>query len=278
MNTPNVQTNNKIAAVVVAYNPQPEALQRNVKAMLSAVDKVAIWWNSAPQPELFSNNEKVVMMGSGENHYIARPLNEVLQWCLENGYDHLLTMDQDSTWDDCAGFVQAALADNDPSVAIYSPNMNNQHDRSEAVRDVETVITSGSLTNVRIAQSIGGWREDYQIYWVDGEFCYRARINGYKVRMLTHHNMVHELGHQTRTLFGFYASNYSPIVYYFLIRNMLWMHREYGNKAVSMKCILYTLLFTTRGIILGEKQKCRKLSKICRALWEGMTARIKSIK
>lgn len=262
----------KIVAVIVAFHPDMELLRRNIEAIHDHVDKILIWRNS---PEDFnpilSRSPKIVLGGDGTNRFMAFSLNRALEWANNLGYKWLLTMDQDSVWDDFGNFITDALDDGDESVALYTPNVNRAFDPTPQHTDVETAITSGSLINVERALSIVGFKEKYEIYWVDGEFCFRARREGMKVRMLPHHNLTQQFGRQTRTLFGFQTSNYSPQSYYYLIRNMLWEHREHGSRAVSFRCIAHTLLFTTRGIILGEKQKMKKLGKISLAIWHGLT-------
>lgn len=262
----------KITTIIVAYHPDMELLRRNIEAIHDHVDKILIWRNSADDlSALTSLFPKIEMIGDGTNHFMAYPLNQALQWAHNHAYDWLLTMDQDSVWDNFGEFLIDALTDADDSVMLYTPNVNHAFDSTPTHTDVETAITSGSLINVERALGIGGFKEKYEIYWVDGEFCYRARREGMKVRMLPRHNLTQQFGRQTRTLFGFQTSNYSPQIYYYLIRNMLWEHREHGSRAVSFRCIAHTLLFTTRGIILGEKQKMKKLGKISLAIWHGLT-------
>lgn len=260
----------KVAAVVITYHPDLEDLHRNIEAFIDYVDVLIIWRNSTVEINIpIEYESKVQFMGNGENEYIALPLNKIIDWCVSNNYDYLLTMDQDSKWIHCASFIQKILSWDESDVAIYAPNVNNRYDSTVSYRDVESVITSGGMLNVQIAKKLGGFREDYKIYWIDGEFCYWARLHGYKIRILVDCEMKQQFGKQTRTIGGFYASNYSPIVYYFLFRNMLWMRREFKD-GVSLKCIAYTSLYNIRGIILGEKNKIKKILMIFRAFVAGL--------
>ena len=263
-----------IAAIVILYHPQTEEVLRNIRGFADAVDKVLIWRNSPESIDIPTDlRDKTVLLGRGENDYMAKPLNEALKWCEEQNCDYLLTMDQDSEWEDAIHFVSRAISAAEPDVAIYAPYVKGQYKKPEYDYDAESVITSGSLVNVNTARKLGGFREDYQIYWVDGEYCYWARKNGYKVRVLHDCALIQKFGKQTKTLFGFTTSNYSPEVYYFLIRNMIWMRREFPQ-GVSLKTIAYTLMFTTRGILLGEKNKFRKIHFINKAIVHGLFSRI----
>ena len=263
-----------VASVVVLYNPYIEEVFKNIRSYSQAVDKILLWRNSPERITVpIDLMDKVLLMGSGENGYMAKPLNAALEWCIGNGYDYLLTMDQDSKWTNAKYFVDRALSLAEDDVAVYAPYTVGQYEKPEQDYDAESVITSGSLVNVKIASQLGGFREDYKIYWVDGEFCYWARKNGYRIRVLSDCTLVQQFGRQTKTLFGFTTSNYSPKVYYFLIRNMLWMRREFP-KGVSVKTVLYTLMYNIRGILLGENNRIRKIHSINKGIIHGLFRKI----
>ncbi len=258
----------KIAAIVVLYHPDQDAFLDNLGKYAKQVDSVLVWRNSPIEfdvPEEFS--EKIIWCGTQTNAYIAEPLNYALDWCQEHQYDYLLTMDQDSSWEDFGSFLSTVEALPKENVAIFAPNINGPKNGG-VVADVESVVTSCSLCNVQIAQRLGGFREDYRIYWVDSEYCLWARRNGYRIQVLCQHFVRHVFGASTIVAFGFKASNYSATTYYFLFRNMLWMRREFWNEP-SLKCIAHTFAYYIPGIILGEKNKVRKLASIAKACFLG---------
>lgn len=262
----------KVAAIIIAYHPDLINLKRNVQQIINSVDYLIVWRNSSDDLSILNEtSDNVLIWGDGTNQYIAHPLNVAIDWCISNKIDYLLTMDQDSTWKDCTNFLHYALSLKFNNVGIFAPRINTIKSFYKGeYEDIETTITSGSLVNVKIAKEVGGFNEKYQIYWVDGEFCYKLRKNNYRIIRLNNHELTHKLGNPTKTFLGFETSNYSPIVYYFLIRNMIWEHRQYGSSAVSYKCMLYTLFTNVRGIILGEKHKFQKLRKITLAIYHGL--------
>lgn len=261
----------KIASIVVVYNSNLIELYNNIKRIISCVDILIVWRNSNDDVNFLKsiNEDKILFMGNGENLFIAEPLNVAVDWCLRNNYDYLLTMDQDSEWVNFDYFVNFVRECKDDETVIYAPNVNYKKDIKEPMLAVDSVITSGSLLNVKIVNKLGGFRNDYKIYWVDGEFCYWSRKNGYKIRIITSANLLQKFGNETKIVFGFTTSNYSAVVYYYIFRNMLWMHREHGNNAVSIKCILYTSLYNLRGIILGESHKLEKVKSIYDGIIDG---------
>ena len=260
----------RIAAIVVTFHPNIDALVDNILTYHEYVDYILIWRNSQEEikiPE--SVQAKIIFCGSGRNEYIAKPLNYALKWCVEHECDYLMTMDQDSTWHNFAGFINQVQNAQERNVAIYAPNVNQLYSKRNDSFFAESVITSGSVCNVAIANELGGFREDYQIYWVDGEFCHWLRMNGYTIKVFPHYNMVQQFGKETRIALGYTTSHYSPQVYYFIFRNMLWMKREYGSNP-SWRCVLHTSIYHIRGIILGEKNKLKKLLMIAKACRDGL--------
>lgn len=260
----------KIASVITVYK-RLKLLEDNIKSIVNAVDRIVLWRNSNEDLSYIKAiSDKIILMGTGENLLISCPLNKVLEWCSNNSYDYLLTMDQDSVWCDCCGFIEAVKRNKHTDVAIYAPNINGEIKTDVDIMDTDYVITSGSLISVPIAREVGGFNEKYGIYWVDGEFAFKIRNAGYRIVKLTRFILKHKLGNPTKTIFGFTTSNYSSFIYFILFRNMLWEHRQYGNKAVSLRCIAYNYVYNIRGIVFGEHNKIKKLLAILRGTFCGL--------
>lgn len=264
-----------IASIIISYKPDINDLWADVASLYQAVDVVYLWRNSSEElaiPVEFS--EKLRVCGSGDNDFISKPLNTILRKCKEDGYEYLLTMDQDSKWLNFDHFLEEVQSDSDEKAVIYAPNVNNQYGADKGIIDVESVITSGSLLNVEAALTLGGFREDYKIYWVDGEFCYWARQNGYKIRLVTSGQMDQKFGKQTANRIGVVSYNYSKTSYYYLFKNMMLMHREFPG-GCSTKCVLYTMKLYLSGLLFGnESGRFSKLGTVIKALCQGSFAKI----
>ena len=99
---PELQVNQKILAIVVTYYPERELLEKSISAFIEDVDSVLIWENTPAKDKLsyrFIRHEKVEYCGDGTNS-ISHALNFAWQKARMSGYDYVLTMDQDSVWDD----------------------------------------------------------------------------------------------------------------------------------------------------------------------------------
>ena len=266
----------RIAACIILYHPDPSDLEKDILAVSDHVDTLILWRNSSEEivvPNGLSCN--VIWMGDGKNQYIAGALNRCLSYCSENGFDYLLTLDQDSEFGDFGSFLaRIATLRKDPGydkTIIFAPNINHRYDTVTPVIPVESTITSGSLCDVPAALAIGGFRESYQIYWVDSEFCHRARLAGYQILTLTEFNLKQQFGRKTK-VHGITCYNYAAQTYYFLFRNMLWMHREYRDNP-NWKCMFYSTGLYLKSILVGETGKWKKIKAVARGLRHGMTRR-----
>jgi len=264
----------KTAAIIIAYHPDKALLCKNIEAFINDVDIVLIHRNSDDDMSYLTYQwgSKIKFIGGGNNQYIAKPLNEALKYCHINGYNWLLTMDQDSLWKDFSGFKSAIEnVENNESIAIYAPNVNYFNKNTNAkYLDIEWVIQSGMLLNVNVCLSLGGFREDYKIYGVDEEFCYWANLHDKKVRILPRFNLKQQYGTSRMTRWGFYVYDYSPIVRYFMIRNMIWMKREFPKSTTSRR-ILSVIAHNTRDITFCENKKFAKLKMFTKGIFHGLT-------
>ena len=105
----------KIAAVVITYFPDIKDTIANIGLYIHHVDKLIVWDNNTAaegdkfRPEYEAYAHKIEFMGTGKNEGIAFALNRCIEWATENGYTHLLTMDQDSSFVDFSNSFQVIM-------------------------------------------------------------------------------------------------------------------------------------------------------------------------
>ena len=102
-------------------------------------------------------------------------------------------------------------------------------------KDVNQLITSGSLVNLKTLSAIGNFDENLFIDEVDFEFCLRAVTKGYRIIQFTHIFLHHQLGVITyhRSLKSNKSTPrtlHSPIRLYYLTRNFLYVKKKYGKR------------------------------------------------
>ncbi|MFN2438727.1 MAG: hypothetical protein ABR503_05970, partial [Chitinophagaceae bacterium] len=88
-----------IAGVVILYNPSNDVVS-NINSYLPYINKLYVVDNSENSALSMLQEtgvaEKVIYIHDGENKGIAERLNQVVEISLAEGFDWLLTMDQDS--------------------------------------------------------------------------------------------------------------------------------------------------------------------------------------
>ena len=218
----------RILAIVVTYFPDEELLKQNISAFVDHVDKVLIWENT---PELekhnyrFIRNEKVEYCGDGINS-ISHALNYGWKYAEEYNYDYLLTMDQDSQWEDFYNYLNQTIYNPRVSGGIWGPEAYGNN--SKEVIESDRLITSGMLLSVELINRIGGWDERFSIDCVDDEFCLRANKIGIKTYILGMCRLCQRFGTPKKVSFlGRTATFYydSPRRLYSIYKNHVFLMR-----------------------------------------------------
>lgn len=172
---------------------------------------------------------------NGANLGIAAALNQAARWAQGRGADFLLTMDQDSSFDDTPFRVYRdrvlALPFLD-RLAIAAPYFLPGEAPRLNVMDSKTVITSGSIVSLANHVRIGPFDERLFIDEVDHDYCLRAHDMGLRVVTLPYVRLEHRLGQARNLRFASSAilwNVHTPIRHYYMVRNGLYMavkHRK----------------------------------------------------
>ena len=259
----------KILAIVVTYYPEKELLERNVQAFINRVDKVLIWENT-PSPDKmnyrFISHEKVEYYGDGINS-ISRALNYAWEYANEYEYDYLLTMDQDSFFENFDYYVDKTIYCQEAPEGIWTPQMNGE-EVSEDYEEIDLPITSGMLASVKIVNIIGGWNESYTIASVDDEFflqAHQCKIKKYKVRDAS---LLQRFGiTQVVSVFGHKLElrTYGPQRLFDIYRNNIILIRKYPKIDYLRKNFSHYWLKAIVLVLLLEEQRFSKTLATFRA-------------
>jgi rhamnosyltransferase len=175
---------NRILAIVVTYYPDRVLLEKNISAFIEDVDRVLIWENTPAKDKLahrFIEHEKVEYCGDGSNS-ISHALNFAWQKARMSGYDYVLTMDQDSVWEDFHAYLEQTICNSKAPSGIWGPNAYEDVDLN-GIQEYDKIITSGMLLKVEFIDQVGGWNEFFPIDCVDDDFCLRAKRKGIRCHM-----------------------------------------------------------------------------------------------
>lgn len=248
---PPMITPENTAAVVVLFRPT-EQQRNNYRHYQSAVAKVYTIDNT--------NN----------NIGIAAALNEGFRMALQDGYQWVLTMDQDSILETEQLHTLMNEANNYPErekVGIFSVRQVYGDKNKPRPRYEErfSVMCSGNLVSADAIRKTHGMRAELFIDCVDDDFCLRVQREGYKVVMANEVRMEHHLGlgYQYTRLFHHKYMNHPAFRQYYMMRNILVMIRDYPEqrpyyRRQLRKRIKHVLLYDSHD--KWEKMK---------AMWQG---------
>lgn len=265
----------KICAGIVTYNPNIELLGENINSIIDQVEVIYLVDNGSNNINEIKrrfNKSTIFIIENDSNLGIAAALNQLCGKGIDEGYDWILTLDQDSVSPN--DLVKSLISYEDDKVAIIAPNIvykNNENysdNVSSGTKEVEWVITSASLTNLKIWKVLGGFDEKLFIDGVDRDYGMRAARAGYKVLKCFDVKLLHELGNlNCKRRFGrtIYVTNHSPFRKYYMARNAIYLDKKHGTSIAikyNVKNIIETMLY--------EDNKTEKLCSIFKGIKDGV--------
>lgn len=277
----------QILAVVVCFHPEPSSLQ-SLSLNLQQEGVPVVWINNGPPGSLDAIKTRHVLsiIELQQNLGVAAALNRGFEWALQNGFDAVISFDQDSRPAvGMVGQLQSAWLKailQTPKLAAIGPaTVDHQSGQDmftfapynwtrhrflpsqNTTYVVDHLITSGCLTPCAVWQDVGPMTESLFIDWVDNEWCARARLKGYLLLMDGGTKMPHSIGEVSRPLLWRRFHLHTPLRHYYLLRNALLIARQSKfDPGWRMHHILYALRVIVASLLLGQQ----KLSRICYAL------------
>ena len=228
------------AACVILYNPSEDNI-KNIDTYLSKVSELYVYDNTETKSNenLFKDYPKVHYYWDGENKGLSIRLNQACERALKSKFDYLLTMDQDSSFleENIDQYFRDILSfPTKEKVAVYGLEyiLNDINDSTPNYSEVDHLITSGSVLNLKLFSEIGGFDENLFIDGVDIDYCYSALTKGFLNIKFGKLFFEHSLGEPVRrgsifTLFLIKKNKliHSPIRVYYMYRNMLYLEKKH---------------------------------------------------
>jgi len=296
----------RVAALVVTYFPDRQFSERLDK-LLAQTDRAVIVDNGSDAASLawkrsYEDRPGVTILENGANLGIASALNRGMRLLAGEGYDWVLTLDQDSTIEEgcVAALLQSLAKDSRPAeVALVGAN---RHDLGAGLSEhrwvrpkrglpffervpcerigpdgVTLVITSGTLTSVKAFERLGPFKDAFFIDFVDSEYCLRARKSGYRILVSCEARLGHRIGakRQARLLgITFSPMHHGPLRKYYIFRNAVGVIRSYGWACPHWLVYqMLALLEIIIGVLVFEDRKGAKLKACLVGLWDGLLGR-----
>ena len=274
----------KVAAIIVSYNPDKNLLD-SVNLLISQVEKIIIVDNGSieeKRKDISSikdiDNERIEVIFNEENLGIATALNIGVREALKQGFNWILTMDQDSKAS--KDMVEKMFEvynniDEKERKAILSIFPNFVDERIQSIEEnsvmntyeyVDADITSGNLVKAEVFDKVGFFDDSLFIDLVDTDFCMRLNEKNIKMIKVRDAILYHSLGESqsVKSIFGkFNTSNHSALRRYYMTRNRFYIWEKYkdlNSFTLNRDKKLFKKEFIK--IILGEKDKVNKIKMV----------------
>ncbi|MBC3898675.1 glycosyltransferase [Acetobacterium malicum] len=274
--------NEKICAGIVLFNPDIDRLKENITSIVEQVQAIYLQDNGSSNisqiEEYLAKEKKVVLSRNSTNKGIAWALNRICERGLQDGFEWIITLDQDSVCPEnmVSGF-ESYLKNADmlcPKIVDRNYGLLDGSERKTEI--IKECITSGCLLYLKSWVSINGFDEVMFIDGVDFEFCYRMNKAGMKILRVNGVVLYHEIGSiSIRKFLGLkvIVKNHSAFRKYYIAKNIIYMARKRKNFPLLIKGIFQEVKLG--GIVLlYEDDKKAKLGSVIKGIYDGITIQI----
>jgi rhamnosyltransferase len=139
----------------------------------------------------------------------------------------------------------------------------------------DLVISSGCMVRRDVVENIGLPRADLFMYFLDFEYCLRARSHGYKIAVITDAKFAHRMGNARKVDFLGYSGLWpdrAPTSEYYISRNLTyaawWLYPNGRTKRFAVR----HLVRHAGGVLLFGSRKLTCLGKMVQGFLDGRKA------
>ena len=263
----------KVCGGIVLFNPETDLLRKNIDAVIGQLDRLFLFDNGSQNTdeidELLAGYDTAVYERSETNRGIAYALNRINQYALDNGYEWVLTLDQDSVCSDnmIAEYSRFTTVDRVAMICPFVLN-NNKYSMNEYrsldlpemdyITRPNDCITSACMCRTDINRDIGGYNEDLFIDYVDTEINCRLLDCGYRIVRANRAYLIQSMGKAKyiRAFDSLYrlthidvfrkmkaAAVYSDFRLYYQARNSRYVYRHFRNAGRKLSPAYMNMLF-----------------------------------
>ncbi len=273
-----------ICAGIITYNPTLTDVSTCLEALCNQVERVIIVDNASKNvkglQEVVSKYANVTLVKNSQNIGFAKALTQVFEWAKSQGFNWVLTLNDDSVVPSNMISEYKKILENQGSlvnqknakIAIVCSLLKNRLDGTilHSKCHEDECITSGSLTSVEAWEKIGGFDEWLEIDGVDFDFSRRLVRAGWKIVECQNVIMEHQIG-KARSINLIIKH---PIVWnhnanrkYYIARNMQVVDYKMGtySYAKSLRAVVRDMIF----VALWEKNKFAKIHAMIRGFKDG---------
>ena len=232
-----------VDVVYVTYNPSLDFLTKSIDSIIEQVRKIYIIDNTPGKfvglESFFERGVEIIYLN--DNLGISYAQNIGIKESLKNNANFIMLSDQDTCYPEKYIKSMLEVFDDNNDVAAVVPRFVDSNKSSsdgfikilpvffkqffpkKGQHEIMQAIASGKILNVMYLKEIGLMDEQLFIDWVDFEWCWRARKNGFKIIGNADVVIQHQLGDFSKNI-GFREVNLrSYIRHYYITRNAFYL-------------------------------------------------------
>lgn len=268
----------KILGIVILYNPDIDEAFLNIKKYVESLDSLIVWDNSDSLDlrKLIKNEclhySEIIYVSRETNFGISKPLNFAVNYLFERDFDFLLTMDQDSAWENFSYYKDSCFRLLNGSIGAFSPNINGAFSVVDESSIEHRAITSGCLIPKKTFSLVGEYNERFFVDGIDVDFRTRIEENGLYVIRINNAILNQKYGNSiVRKPWNYLAPEYSPFRLYGILYSHIWLmrHHKMSKNFIFQVIYCYFFLFIF-DIIFYQNGKLSKLRSIFRGIKNGL--------
>ena len=296
-------TSSSILALIVTYHPDIKAVERLIQRLEQQVEWILVIDNATPGfnidlPEQAALKTEIVV--NPENFGVATAYNQGIKLAKARNATHIILFDQDSFPAENmvstlahsmnqynAKQLQVAAAGpmyldvkgqlSSPFVRLTGIRLERIACNEENTVDVDHLISSGCLIDLRAIDQIGEFTDSLFIDYVDTEWCWRARRHQLRLLGVGAAKMHHNLGEAHFMVLGKPCVLHSPFRLYYQIRNQWWMILQpwVGWKWRTMDVIRSVKIFVAISVFAPNRRK--RIQYMCKGFLHALLSRMNKL-
>lgn len=297
---------NRVAAVIVTFNPDPDILDRLVLQCSRQVQLIVVVDNGSTAFDVARHCRgsdlpcDLQVIAIGRNAGIAAAQNQGIGAAGDAGANYVLLLDHDSVpmEDMVASLLQADQSLRDAGVpvgAVGAVTFDRRTGttskvlrmirgrvqrltcaRSEPFVEADFLIASGTMIALPVLEQHGMMKEDFFIDHVDTEWCLRVKAQGMRLFAVPGARLEHALGdHVVRVWLGRWREVpvHSPVRDYYMFRNTVRMLLTTPMSIAWRITHLYRLSQFAVFFGLGMSPRFRRIRLMAKGILDGVKGR-----
>lgn len=267
----------ELCIVVIFFNPT----QNQITQFEHLAEHISVIAVDNSKTSITTNN--LIYLPQFQNRGIATAQNIGVWHAKEKRYNYIVFFDQDSkigtdyVYQILQEFLYLKSSDN--RIATLGPVVKEESTSKEyksllsvkvPYSRVMSIISSGSITETSVFDTVGFFEDALFIDLVDCEWCWRAVNRGYHVYQTRNVELFHTVGKQCIKILGFYFGVSSSFRYFYSCRNLLWLcRRNYVPTRFKVKSLIRLIVeLVVIPFISEEGLLCTK--NMLKGIWEGI--------